>query len=501
MRLNKRQTEVMLGIDVGTQSTKCVVLDTNGQLRGLGQAEYGVDMPRPNWAEQQPETWWTAAISAIRDALHQSNTSAAQVRGIGLAGQMHGAVLLGSDLIPLRPAIIWMDRRSANLCETIQARVPPHVITQAAGNRLSPGFAGASLGWLHEVEPDTLNQTRVVIQPKDYIALQLTGEISSDPSDAAATWLYDITERRWSEVLAAACGISLDKLPPVHNSAEVIGKLTAEAAEILGLRAGIPVVAGAGDQAALLTGAGVVESGRGSITLGTGGQITIVSNRPMIDPDLRLNTFCHAVPDRWYTMGAILNGGIALRWWRQIIDSRREKTSYADLLLEAGQVPAGSDGLIFLPYLEGERTPHMDPDATGAFIGLTQRHTTGHMTRAVLEGVAYAFRDCFLTLQSIGPTPDHFLIGGGGSQGPLWRQIIANVLGVSLQTVAGREHTAVGAAILAGLGAKVFYDLPQAVASTVDYGPMEAPNPMDQEIYAEQFAKFQALYPALRAIR
>jgi xylulokinase len=221
----------------------------------------------------------------------------------------------------------------------------------------------------------------------------------------------------------------------------------------------------------------------------------------MIDPQLRLNTFCHAIPDLWYTMGAILNGGIALRWWRHIITSRREPASYADLLVEAESVPAGSEGLIFLPYLEGERTPHMDPDATGAFIGLTQRHTTRHMTRAVLEGVAFALRDCLLTLQSVGPTPDHFLIGGGGSQGPLWRQIITNVLGVSLQTVTGREHTAIGAAILAGLSAKVFYDLPQAVAVIVDYGPTESPDPVEQAVYEERFAAFQALYPVLNQLR
>ncbi|MBN1200814.1 MAG: xylulokinase [Anaerolineae bacterium] len=500
MRFNKQRPDVVLGIDVGTQSTKCVVLDETGQLLGVGQEGYGVQMPRPNWAEQDPDTWWQAAISAVQAALQYAKIAADQVCGIGLAGQMHGVVLLGADLFPLRPAIIWMDRRSANLCATVQARVPPEAAVNIAGNQLSPGFAGASLAWLREVEPGMLEQTRTVVQPKDYLALQLTGEISSDHSDASATWLYDITQRCWSETLAAACGVPLDILPPLYDSGQVVGMLRPEAADVLGLKPGIPVVAGAGDQAALLLGAGVVEAGRGSITLGTGGQITVVSNRPRIASDLRLNTFCHAVPERWYTMGAILNGGLVLRWWRGVV-SPNNSLPFPDLLARAEAIPAGAEGLIFLPYLEGERTPHMDPDATGAFVGLTRRHSQEHLTRAVLEGVAYAFRDCLQTLQAAGPVPDHFLVGGGGSQSAVWRRILASVLGVSLQTVEGKEHTAIGAALLAGLGADVFYDLAQAVARAVRYGSTETPDPDEQARYAELHAQFQALYPALRAVR
>ncbi len=500
MRLSAERNDVVLGIDIGTQSAKCVVLDANGQVRGVGQQGYGLLTPRPQWIEQDPQAWWNAAVTAVRDALRAANVMAGRVRGIGVTGQMHGAVVLGADLIPLRPAIIWMDRRSANLCEIVQSRLPHDEIVRLAGNRLSPGFAGASLAWLREVEPETLDRARAVIQPKDYVVLRLTGVVSADPSDASATWLYDIRERRWSETLAGACGVPTEILPPVSESAAVVGTLRPAAADALGLRAEIPVVAGAGDQAALLLGAGVVEAGRGSITLGTGGQITVVSSRPQVDPDLRLNTFCHAVPNRWYTMGAILNGGIALRWWRDVIDPENP-LAYPDLLARAGQVPVGSDGLFFLPYLEGERTPHMDPGATGAFIGLTTRHTQAHMTRAVLEGVAYAFRDCLQALQAAGPVPDHFLIGGGGSQGALWRHILANVLGVSLQTIEGAEHTAVGAAMLGGLGAHLFFDLSEAVARVVRYGPTEMPEFGAQATYAELHTMFQALYPALRAVR
>lgn len=494
------RTDVLLGIDIGTQSSKCVVLDANGELLGIGQEGYDLRTPRPQWVEQDPEDWWKATVNAVKQAMRQANISAARVQGMGVTGQMHGIVLLGHDRQPLRPAIIWMDRRSANLCGTISARLSSQDVIEIAGNRLSPGFGGASLAWLSEAEPQTLSRTRAVIQPKDYLVLRLTGVISSEPSDASATWLYHIGQGRWSEVLAKACGVPMDILPPISPSAAVIGQLRAEAALELGLRAEIPVVAGASDQGALLLGSGVVEPGRGSITLGTGGQITVVTSRPMVDAQLRLNTFCHVTPSHWYTMGALLNAGIALRWWRNAIDTE-SKRSYSDLLLQAAQVPAGSEGLVFLPYLEGERTPHMDPGATGALIGLTLRHTQAHITRAVLEGVAFAFRDCLRTLQETGPVPDHFLIGGGGSQGPLWRQIMANVLGVSLQTVEGREHTAVGAAMLAGIGTRVFYDLAEAVARVVHHGPAERPDPEIQAAYTDSYARFRALYPALRAVR
>ncbi len=498
MRLTHDRVDVVLGIDVGTQSSKCVVLDVSGDLRGKGQVGYGYQTPRPHWIEQNPEEWWNAVVGAVREALRQANLPASRVRGIGLTGQMHGIVLLGQDLAPLRPAIIWMDRRSANLCPIVMDRIPRDVMLRTAGNRLSPGFAGASLAWLHEVEPQVLERARAAIQPKDFVALRMTGEVGSEPSDASATWLYDIARREWSPTLAGACNVPVDILPPVLESAAVVGALRAEAAFALGLPEGIPVVAGAADQAALLLGVGVVESGRGSITLGTGGQLTVVTNRPWIDPEMRLNTFCHAIPDHWYTMGAILNGGIALRWWRNTISA---SLSYNDLVAEAAGVPAGADGLIFLPYLEGERTPHMDPQAAGAFVGLTTRHTQAHLTRAVLEGVAFAFRDCLQILQATGPVPDHFLIGGGGSQSELWRRIMADVLGVSLQTIEGAEHTAIGAAMLAGLGTHTFYDLPQAVATSVRYGPTLMPDHAAHAAYTDIFAGYQALYPALRSAR
>ena len=497
MRRGKPRSDVVLGIDVGTQSAKCVIVDEGGTLLAVGQAGYELLTPRPQWVEQDADAWWHGVVAAVRAALADGKIAPEAVRGIGLTGQMHGVVLLGRDHRPLRPAIIWMDRRSANLCAIVQARVPDQVIARVAANRLSPGFAGASFAWLREVEPRMLDQAAVALQPKDAIVLRLTGAISTEPSDASATWLYDIEQRAWSDELAAACGISTAILPPVNPSSSVVGTLRAEAAAALGLPQGVPVVAGAADQAALLLGSGVVEAGRGSITLGTGGQMTVVSGVPRIDPARRLNTFCHAVPDRCYTMGAILNGGMALRWWRGVLASS-SGMSFEALVDEVIEVPPGADGLIFVPYLEGERTPHMDPDAFGAFGGLTLRHGRAHMTRAVLEGVAYAFRDCAQALEAAGPVPDHFLIGGGGSQGAAWRQIIASVLGVSLQTVAGREHTALGAAMLAGIGSGMYFDVAQAVARVVRTSPAERAFAADHRVYTAQYARYRALYPALR---
>lgn len=492
--------DITLGIDVGTQSAKCVVLSADGTLHGVGQHGYDVYSPHPLWFEQDPQDWWHAVAQTVREALNNTNLPEIRVRGIGLTGQMHGVTLVDRHLNPLRPSMIWMDRRSADQIAAVTARVTPETQIRTAANRLSPGFAAASLAWLQQHEPDTLRNMRAALQPKDTLVLRLTGTLSSDHSDASATWLYDVPGRAWSETLASACGITTDVLPPLHDSTAVVGTLQASAAEALGLQPGIPVVAGSADQAALLLGAGIVEPGRGAITLATGGQVTVVSDTPRIDAHLRLNTFCHGLPERWYTMGAILTGGMALRWWRNAIGGANAP-SYTDLLLAASDVPAGADGLIFLPYLEGERTPHMDPDAQGAFVGLTTQHTQAHITRAVLEGVAFAFRDCLETLQTTGPTPDLFVIGGGGSQGPLWRAIVANVLGVSLQTLEGREHTALGAAMYAGIGVGMFQDAEDAVARTVRYGAVEAPEPDDHAFYNAQFARFQALYPALRSVR
>ncbi|MCZ7538916.1 MAG: FGGY family carbohydrate kinase [Anaerolineae bacterium] len=437
--------------------------------------------------------WW--APSARRCA--RPTLPASRVRGIGLTGQMHGLVLLDQDLAPQRPAIIWMDRRSANLCPIVMDRVPHDVMLRTAGNRLSPGFAGASLAWLHEVEPRALGTG-----PRRHPAQGFRRPVPDRRDQQRAerrlghVAAHDIARREWSPTLADACGVPLDILPPVSESADVVGTLRAEAAFALGLPEGIPVVAGAADQAALLLGVGVVESGRGSITLGTGGQLTVVTNRPWIDPEMRLNTFCHALPGHWYTMGAILNGGTPCAGGETPC---RPACPITTCWPGRRTCPPVQKGWSSCRIWKASAPPHMDPQATGAFTGLTTRHTQAHLTRAVLEGVAFAFRDCLQILQAAGASARSFPDRRGGSQGELWRRILADVLGVSLQTIEGAEHTATGAAMLAGLGTHVFYDLPQAVATSVRYGPTLMPDPDAHAIYTDAFAQYQALYPALRA--
>ncbi len=490
----------LLGIDIGTQSAKCVAISPAGDLRGTGQAGYVISAPHPGWAEQSPENWWTAAVQAVRAAVQSGGIEPESVRAIGVTGQMHGLVLIGKDLQPMRPAIIWMDRRSAEQADAILERTPADLLISVAGNHPSPGFAGVTLAWLSEHEPSALTQARAVLHPKDMIVLRLTGVLNSEPSDASATWLYDLTRNAWSPELAGLCHVPLNLLPPLRPSTSVVGELIPQAAEALGLPPGIPVVAGASDQGALLLGSGVITPGEGAITIATGGQITLVTDRPLIDPQLRLNTFCHALPDRWYTMGAILNGGIALRWWRNLLGGD-QAWSYPDLLTAAEDISPGADGLVFLPYLAGERTPHMNPAASGAFIGLTLSHTPAHLTRAVLEGVAHAFRDCLQTLNALGPTPRHFVIGGGGARGRLWRQITADVLGCSVQRIEGEEHTAAGAALLAGIGVGLFADADEATTRFTRYGPVEYPNPAAHQVYDAAHHQFQALYRAIESAR
>ena len=375
-------------------------------------------------------------------------------------------------------------------------RIPRDVMLRTAGNRLSPGF-GASLAWLHEVEPQVLERARAAIQPKDFVALRLTGEVGSEPSDASATWLYDIARREWSPTLAGACNVPVDILPPVAESAAVVGALRAEAAFALGLPEGIPVVAGAADQAALLLGVGVVESGRGSITLGTGGQLTVVTNRPWIDPEMRLNTFCHAIPDHWYT-----------RWRLQRRDRPALQAQHdlrQPVLQRSGRrsvgVPAGADGLIFLPYLEGERTPAHGSPGGGRLRRLDHAPHPGSPDARCAGGRGVCLPRLSADLfQATGPVPDHFSIGGGGSQSELWRRIMADVLGVSLQTIEGAEHTPSARPCWPGW-AHTFYDLPQAVATSVRYGPTLMLDHAAHAAYTDIFAGYQALYPALRSAR
>ena len=486
----------LLGLDLGTSSLKAAIIDPDGHLLGVAAGDYPIDQPLPGWAEQDPEAWWQAACRATRRALEQAAIPGEEVAAIGLSGQMHGTVLVGPDGLPTRPAIIWPDQRSsAEVVRALQAVGLPR-LGRLAANRLATGFTAASLLWLSGHEPDLLAAADKVLLPKDYLRLRLTGEVATDVSDASATLLFDVARRRWSGELLNEWKLPQWLLPPVLESAAVAGQVRPEAAEALGVRAGTPVAAGAADQACQALGSGLLDPGLASCTIGTGGQLLTPLVTPSYDPQLRLHTFCHAVPNRWYCMGATLAAGLSLRWFRE--EFCPAQATFEELAEEAKGVPAGAEGLVFLPYLVGERTPHFDPQARGAFIGLTLRHGRGHAVRAIMEGVAYALRDSLELVRQLGPGPTQVITAGGGGSSRPWLDILAGVFGLPVLVAAGQERTAVGAAVLGGLAVGIYADAAQARARTVRYGPPVEPVPADVARYQELYGLYRELYPALK---
>jgi len=487
--------KTLLGIDIGTSSTKAVLIHLSGKLIAKSQREYPIDSPKPGWAEQHPETWWAAVRETVREVVSQGGADAQAIAGIGLSGQMHGTVLLNKDKCLLRPAIIWADRRSRRQCEAVLDRLGKAKLREFAGNSLSPGFMAATLLWLKENEPETFSRIATVFLPKDYIRFMLTGELATEVTDASSTLLLDVKRRTWSGELLRLVGISPEQLPPLHESQEIVGKVTKSAAEELGLAAGMPVVAGGGDQSMAAIGNGVVEEGVALSTIGTGGQLFTPTTTFKTDPELRIHSFCHAVPQMWHLMGAILSAGLSLKWFR---DQLSTGLDYKGIDEMAKRLPAGSDGLIFLPYLLGERTPHLDPAARGCFVGLTIHHSLGHLARAVMEGVAFAMKDCLNLFQGLGVNPEKIILSGGGATSPLWRQIQADVYNREVITVNSREEAATGAAILAGVGVGIYPSLQQACAELIKPESSTPPLPDNASRYAELHEIYRSLYPALR---
>jgi xylulokinase len=487
----------LLGIDLGTTTIKtAVIAAADARVLAAAQQEHAIHQPRPGWAEQNPDDWWTAVVNTTRRALADSGIDPAAVRGIGLSGQMHGTVCLGPDDRPLRPAIIWADTRSQPQVAAVRAAYPVEALADHAPGLPAAGYMGLTLAWLAAHEPDILNRTAAVILPKDMIRLYLTGTVGTEPSDAAATWLFDVRTGDWSPALLDICGLDggslhRGRLPRLMPSAGVAGGLTRDAADALGLPEGAPVVAGAADMTVQALGYGLFAPGRALAIFGTGGQVFHALDRPAIDPQLRYNVYNHAVPDRWYAQAAILSAGLALRWLRDLLGAE----SYAALSTAAVDVPPGADGLIFLPYLGGERTPHMDPAASGVFLGLRLHHGPGHLARAVMEGVTCALADC---LDLVAPEAA-VLASGGATRSPVWRQIMADVFGRSVTLAAGDHHGCVGAALLAGVGAGVYADIAAACGRLP--GPAEtiAPDPDRAAFYAARRAQFRRLYPLLQA--
>lgn len=486
-----------IGIDASTTATKALLMDDEGSVVAVAAADYTFETPYPLWSEQDPDLWWQGAVHSIRAVLAQSNIDAADVGAIGLTGQMHGLVLLDEHGMVLRPSILWNDQRTAAQCDTMRTRLGKERLIQLTGNDALTGFTAPKILWVQENEPELYTRVRHILLPKDYVRYRLTGGFGTDRAGAGGTSLLNLRTRDWASDIVDALDILPAWLPPTHEGTEITGHISAEAATATGLRPETPVVAGGGDQAAQAVGVGAVEEGIVALTLGTSGVVFATVNEPFIEPEGRLHAFPHAVPGRWHLMGVMLSAAGSLRWYR---DTLAPGIDYERLLAPCAEVAPGCEGLLFLPYLTGERTPHPDPLARGAFIGLTVRHTQPHMSRAVLEGVAFGLRDSFELMKSAGlSTIRQVRVSGGGARSALWRQILADVLDSELVTVNTTEGAAYGAALLAGVGAGTWPDVETACRATIQATGSTYPDSQSVARYNSAYKLYQQLYPALKS--
>jgi xylulokinase len=482
-------------LDIGTGGTRAVLIDESGQVVASAASEHApFRSPHPGWAEQDPEDWWRAAQIAIRDVLTSTGTAPSAIGAVGLTGQMHGAVMLDADGKVLRPSLIWCDQRT----DWLHERIGRERLIELTCNPALPNFTLTKLLWVRDHEPEIFARISHVLCPKDYVRFRLTGMYAMDVQEASGTLLLDVTHRRWSSEVACVAGIDEAWLPQLFESPEVCAKISAEAAEATGLVAGTPVVAGAGDQGAGAVGMGILQPGSVSATIGTSGVVFAATAAPTKDPLGRLHTFCHAVPGRWHVMGVTQAAGLSLRWLRDVV---APDASYDALTVEAAQVSAGSEGLLWAPYLLGERTPHVDSQATAMFYGITASHTRGHLVRAVLEGVAYSLKDTFTLFAELSIPVKGVRLGGGGARGPLWRSIQANIYGYPCDVLVAEEGAAFGAALLAGVGVGAWADTDAACATAIQVAEQIAPDAAQVRSYAIGYTVFRRLYPALRTIR
>lgn len=489
--------DLLLGLDLGTTSARAVLVARSGEILATHAAEYPMDTPRPGWAEQDPDAWERAAVEALGACVRAAPDHSA-IRGIGLTGQMHGATLLDKRDQSIRAAILWCDQRTAAQRQAIEREIGLAEVIARTANPPLEGFTAPKLLWVREHEPDAYARIRRVLLPKDFIRLRLTGEAAADVADASGTALFDVAKREWSDAMTHDLGIPQEWLPRVVESPEPAGALTPAAAESLGLSAGLPVAAGAGDQAAGGVAAGIVAAGDALVTIGSSGVVFVASDRPRIDPAGRVHTFCHALPESWHVMGVTQGAGISLRWVRDTLGAREAGSdSYDSLTSEAAVSPAGSRGLVWLPYLQGERTPHLDPNARGVLFGLTTAHGRGDVVRAVLEGVAFSLRDGLEIIQELGLPARRVKIAGGGARSPLWRQIVADVLGLPISLESEDRGPAFGAALLAGVAVGVYGSVEEACAATASQSQEVPPDSGTHAVYEATYRLYQELYPAL----
>jgi xylulokinase len=494
----------LLGIDVGTGGTRSVLIDSHGRVIGAATAEHApMSSPHIGWAEQSPEDWWRAACQAIQECLAKTSSGPQEISAIGLTGQMHGLVLLDSQDQVVRPAIIWCDQRTEEECREITKQVGAQRLIELTANPALTGFTLPKIWWVRRHEPELWARVRSLMLPKDYIRFRLTGSRAIDVADASGTLMFDVVHRRWSQPMLEISRLDQAFLPKVFESPEISGHVHEEGARLSGLRPGIPVVAGAGDQAAGAVGMGIVKPGAVSATIGTSGVVFAATSAPLLEPRGRIHTFCHAIPARWHVMGVTQGAGLSLRWFRDQFGAGKDdgRDPYDRLADEAAKTPPGADGLLWAPYLMGERTPHLDPNARGALVGITAQHTRAHIIRAIMEGVAFSMRDSLTLFREIGLPIQSIRLGGGGARSPLWQQIQADIYGMPVELIEADEGGAYGAALLAGVGIGNWPSVEAACETAVRVAKRVEPDPKTVAQMDMQYAEYRKLYPAIRDIK
>jgi xylulokinase len=485
-----------LGIDVGTGGTRALLLNEKGGIvAGHTAAHAGMRMEKPLWAEQDPQDWWRASVEAIQGVLRQAGADGSLVQGIGFSGQMHGLVMLDARGEVIRPSLIWCDQRSQAQVDAIHSKLGRDKVVEFTANPAITGFTLPKLLWVRDHDPASYERLKTVLLPKDYVRYRLSGELAQDVSDASGTGVFDVRRRRWSEEMITGLGLDRGWFPPVYESAQICGRVTASAAAATGLREGTPMVAGAGDQAASAVGNGIVEAGVASCTLGTSGVVFAHMDEPAYDPEGRIHTFCHAAPGKWHVMGVTQGAGLSLQWFRNTL---APAASYDELMAEAAQAEPGCGGLYWLPYLMGERTPHLDALARGGWIGLTARHTRKDLVRSLIEGVSFSQKDCLNLILELGVEISQVRASGGGARSPFWRQVLADIFALRVVTLATQEGSAYGAGLLAMAGTGGYASVQEACRATVEVTTIQDPQPRPSEKYGKAHEVYRTLYPTLR---
>ena len=496
----------ILGIDIGTSGTKTILVDDEGRVAAAKTVEYPLETPKPGWTQQNPADWWQAAVESIRAVLEKSKVPGDQIAGVGFSGQMHGMVALDEAGEVVRPAILWNDQRTERQCEEITETAGglPGLLSYT-NNRMLTGFTGGKILWMKEEEPENFARTKVILNPKDYVRYKLTGVVATEVSDASGMQLLDVPGRCWSQEVLEKLDIDPALLAKVYESPEVTGEITSRAAELTGLKAGTPVVGGAGDNAAAAVGTGVVRDGKAFTTIGTSGVVFAHTDNISIDPQGRVHTFCCAVPGAWHVMGVTQGAGLSLKWFRDNFCGAEKETAlgmgkdpYFLMDQEAERSPIGCNRLLYLPYLMGERTPHLDPDCRGVFFGLSAMHTKWDMLRAVMEGVTYSLRDCMEILRGMGLDIGEMYACGGGGSSPLWRQMLADAYNCPVTTVKSKEGPALGVAILAGVGAGLYPSVQEACDVMIQTNQPQNPIAENVPQYESFYQVYKSLYPALK---